>query len=36
MSARTIPYAAKVAVAVLLFAGLVGWLFAWPTGEEAG
>jgi uncharacterized membrane protein SpoIIM required for sporulation len=36
MSARTIPYAAKIAVAVLLFAGLVGWLFAWPTGEEAG
>jgi uncharacterized membrane protein SpoIIM required for sporulation len=35
MSARTIPYPAKIAVAALLFAGLLGWLFAWPTNEEA-
>jgi uncharacterized membrane protein SpoIIM required for sporulation len=32
MTARTIPYAAKIAVAALLFAGLVGWLFV-PRGE---
>jgi len=35
MSARTIPYPAKIAVAALLFAGLLGWLFGWRTGEEA-
>ncbi len=33
MTARTIPYAAKIAVAALLFAGLVVFLFA-PRGAE--
>lgn len=33
MTARTIPYAAKIAVAALLFAGLVGWLF-WRRSED--
>jgi uncharacterized membrane protein SpoIIM required for sporulation len=35
MTARTIPYAAKIAVAALLFAGLVGWLFAPRGAREA-
>jgi uncharacterized membrane protein SpoIIM required for sporulation len=35
MTARTIPYAAKIAVAALLFAGLVGWLFVPRGGREA-
>lgn len=29
MTARSIPYPVKISVAALLFAGLVGWLFAW-------
>jgi uncharacterized membrane protein SpoIIM required for sporulation len=36
MSARSIPYPLKIAVAVLLFGGLMGWLFGRRTGEEAG
>ena len=36
MTARTIPYAAKIAVAALLFAGLVVFLFAPRGGEERG
>jgi uncharacterized membrane protein SpoIIM required for sporulation len=35
MSARTIPYAAKLAVAALLFVGLVAWLFGRRGAEEA-
>lgn len=36
MSARSIPYPLKIAVAILLFGGLTGWLFGRRTGEEAG
>jgi len=35
MTARTIPYPAKIAVAALLFAGLLGWLFARRGAPEA-
>jgi hypothetical protein len=36
MTARSIPYPAKVAVALLLFAGLTAWLFGRRRDEASG